>query len=90
MYIIRERDCAKKVLIKCSNCEREIKVDHYWVVDNKKTCDDCFELKYSELVQCDGVEEDGTACPHFANEGDFTEGLCDRCWELSEPPAQNV
>jgi len=89
MYVIREQDSPVEKEIKCSSCERTFEVRHWWIVDAKRVCDDCFELNYSELEQCEGSDEYGVACPHYSAVGNFTDGLCDQCWELSEPPDQD-
>lgn len=40
-------DCAKKAIIKCGNCGKEIKLlDAHFTEDNKWICDDCIKVIY--------------------------------------------
>lgn len=82
MHEIQEQRSLKPTTFDCTCCEASITSNHFWSVDGTYVCDNCFSDAYGDLVKCCIAD-----CDTYAEEDDFTDGMCESCLEVNTPLA---
>lgn len=76
--IFETQNASNKVLI--CDCGNKIDDEYYWVIDRNATCNNCYNDEYSHMVKCCSDN-----CNEHDDEQNFTNGMCEKCEELSTP-----